>query len=315
MKKNKMELIVGGTIFIALFILIAGVLWLKGALVTNKMVQYTVLFPDVGTLQQGDPVLVNGVKKGLVSTISLRGVRVAVTINLDREVTLTDVSRITVQNIGIMGERMVGIRLSAETGKPIKPNGKNKNEVTYIEGYFDTGIAEAMGLIGTVLADVQVLVKNVARIVDGTVGDTAFSGQLKRIVSRLEIVVNMTEGLLADNRPSIDRSIAALEKITVDVAGLIDTNKQRINNLVADGSALGSKAVSIAGTIDSLSLILGQIVTRINNGEGTVGLVLKDDKFYYDLKKAIVDLDTFITVANNRKNIRLHITNLWPWSK
>jgi len=112
-KKNKVELIVGGTIFIALFILIAGVLWLKGALVMNKMVQYSVLFPNVGTLQPGDPVVVNGVRKGSVSTIDLKGARVAVTINLDKDVALTDASKVTVQNIGLMGERMVGIQLDA----------------------------------------------------------------------------------------------------------------------------------------------------------------------------------------------------------
>jgi len=42
-------------------------------------------------------------------------------------------------------------------------------------------------------------------------------------------------------------------------------------------------------------------------------LLLKDEKFYYDLKKTIVDLDTFITTAN-QKGIKLHITKLnWPW--
>lgn len=312
MKKNKVELIVGGTIFIALFILIAGVLWLKGALVTENMVRYSVLFPNVGTLQVGDPVMVNGVKKGAVSKIALKGARVAVTIDLDKEVALTDASRITVQNIGLMGERMVGIQLEA-TGKRIQPNGKNKNEIYYIEGYFDTGIAEAMGMIGTVLSDVRALVKNVDLILDGTVGDTAFFSQFKRIVSRLETVTGSVESLIAQNRPSIDRSIAAVERVTAEVNGLIDTNKHRINSLAKDGSELGSKAVVIASRIDSLTVTLSSIMARIDKGEGAAGMLLKDDRFYYDLKKAIVDLDTFITTAN-RKGVKLEITKLhWPW--
>jgi phospholipid/cholesterol/gamma-HCH transport system substrate-binding protein len=307
-----MELIVGGTIFIALFILIAGILWLKGALVMNKMVQYSVLFSNVGTLQLGDPVMVNGVKKGAVRTIVLQGSRVAVTLDLDKEVALTDSSRITVQNIGLMGERMIGIQLEGG-GKIIPPNGKKKNEIVPIQGYFDTGIAEAMGMIGTVLSDVRTLVKNIDWIVDGTVGDTSFMTQFKRIVSRLETVTIAVESLIDQNRPSIDRSVATLERITAEVSGLVDTNKGRINSLAVDGALLGSKAVVIATRIDSLTRSLETIVSNLNKGEGTAGILLKDEKFYYDLKKTIVDLDTFINTAN-RKGIKLHITKLnWPW--
>jgi phospholipid/cholesterol/gamma-HCH transport system substrate-binding protein len=307
-----MELIVGGTIFIALFILIAGVLWLKGTLVTNKMVQYCVMFPNVGTLQPGDPVMVNGVKKGSVRTIALHGVRVEAIIDLDKDVRLTDASRITVQNIGLMGERMVGIQLE-EGGKVIPPNGKKKDCVVPIEGHFDTGIAEAMGMIGTVLSDVRTLVKNIDWIVDGTVGDTSFFTQFKRIVSRLETVTIAVQGLIEQNRPSIDRSVAALEKVSTEVSGIVDTNKSRINSLASDGALLGSKAVAIATRIDSLTRCLETIVTRIDKGEGTAGILLKNDQFYHDLKRTVVDLDTFITTAN-RKGVKLHITKLnWPW--
>jgi phospholipid/cholesterol/gamma-HCH transport system substrate-binding protein len=307
-----MELIVGGTIFIALFILIAGVLWLKGTLVTNKMVQYSVVFPNVGTLQPGDPVMVNGVKKGAVRTIELTGARVGVVIDLDRGIRLTDASRITVQNIGLMGERMVGIQLE-EGGKVIPPNGKKKDGIVPIEGHFDTGIAEAMGMIGAVLTDVRTLIKNIDWIVDGTVGDTSFFTQFKRIVSRLETVTIAVERLIDQNRPSIDRSVAALERISAEVGGIVDTNKSRINALASDGALLGSKAVAIATRIDSLTRCLESIVVRIDKGEGTAGILLKNEQFYYDLKRTIVDLDTFITTAN-RKGIKLHITKLnWPW--
>jgi phospholipid/cholesterol/gamma-HCH transport system substrate-binding protein len=300
-----MELIVGGTILIALFILIAGVLWLKAAMVTSKMVQYTVLFPNVGTLQLGDPVMVNGVKKGAVASISLQGVRVGVVIDLDKEVVLTDASRITVQNIGLMGERMVGIQLNSG-GKPYAPNQKGNHDPVYIQGYFDTGIAEAMGMIGTVLGDVQVLVKNVGGIVDSTVGDGSFFMQFKRIVSRLETLTAMAEKLISDTRPSIGRSVAAIEKLTSDVNGIVDSNKARVSAILSNGSELSARAVAITGKVDSLTSALAFMVDRINKGEGTAGLLLKDDRFYYDLKKSIGDLDTLVKEIE-RDGLKLRI--------
>ena len=307
-----MELIVGATILIALFILIAGVLWLKAAMITSKMVQYTVSFSNVGTLQLGDPVMVNGVKKGVVSSIALRGMKVMVVLDIDKEVMLTDAARITVQNIGLMGERMVGIQLNGG-GKPYKPNGKKGEPVMVIPGYFDTGIAEAMGMIGSVLGDVRILVKNIGGIIDSTVGDSSFIMQFKRIVSRLETVTDMTEKLIAQTRPSLDRSVSAIEKVTADVNNLMDSNKTRLTAIVSNGAELSSRAVVIAGRVDSLTRTLGEMTDRINRGEGTAGLLLKDERFYNDLRRTVVDLDSFVNVAN-RKGVKLEITKLhWPW--
>jgi phospholipid/cholesterol/gamma-HCH transport system substrate-binding protein len=303
-----MELIVGGTILIAAIILIAGVLWLKGAMVTGKMVEYTVLFPNVGTLQLGDPVMVNGVKKGNVSNVYLYGPKVAVNIKLDKDVPLTDSSKITVQNIGLMGERMVGVQLSGK-GTLCKPNGKGKSGITYINGYFDTGIAEAMGMVGTVLGDVRVLVRNVSLIVDSTVGDTVFFKKFRRIVSRLDTVTSMAENLIGNNRPSINRSIANIETMTSDVNVLLDTNKPRINTILANGAELSSRGVTVAGKIDTLSRTIQTMINRINNGEGSIGLLLKDEQFYHDLKKSIGDLDTLLSEVN-RKGLKLNITHL-----
>jgi phospholipid/cholesterol/gamma-HCH transport system substrate-binding protein len=311
-KENKTELIVGGTILIAIFILIAGVLWLKAAMITSKMVQYSVMFTNVGTLQMGDPVMVNGVKKGSVSSISLKGTRVVVVINLDKEVELTDASRITIQNIGLMGERMVGIQLG-DGGKPYKPNGSKPGEITYIDGYFDTGIAEVMGMVGTVLGDVRTLVGNVSVILANTVGDTSFYSRFGRIVLRLDTVTAAVGDMLKVNRPAVDRSMAAVEKLTAGVNGILDSNKEHVNTLMANSAELSAKAVIIAARVDSLSQIISGMVDRIDKGEGTAGLLLKDDRLFYDLKNTVSDLDTLVNVIN-KKGIKLEITKLhWPF--
>jgi len=288
-----MELVVGGTILIALFILIAGVLWLKGAAITTKMVDYTILFPNVGTLQLGDPVMVNGVKKGKVQSIDLSGSKVAAVIKLEKDVTLTDSSRVTVQNIGLMGERMVGIQLS-DKGQILYPNNKNGSVVQYVNGYFDAGIAEAMGMLGTVLVEVQALLGNVSSIIDSTVGDTVFQRQFKTIMMRLDTVSNVTQHMLTDNRPALNRSIATLDKVTQDIDAVVQENKQHISTIAANGSDLSQRMIVIARKADSLTASVATMINRINNGEGTVGLFMKDGQFYYDLKKSVSDLDSLV---------------------
>jgi len=58
-KKNKMELIVGRTILIAAIILDCRRIMAQGAMVTGKMVEYTVFIPNYRDVKSWRPVMVN----------------------------------------------------------------------------------------------------------------------------------------------------------------------------------------------------------------------------------------------------------------
>ncbi|MBD3321090.1 MAG: MCE family protein [Chitinivibrionales bacterium] len=293
MKKANVDLIVGGSILIALLIMITGVLWLKEINVTRDKVEYTVLFPNIGTLQFGDPVMVNGVKKGIVSDISLYKDSVAVVLKLEKSVKLTDSSRVTVQNIGIMGERMIGIHLSRR-GTPYVPNNKKGEPAQHIPGYFDSGIAEAMGMVGTVLGDVEVLVENVETIFNATIGDTAFVVVFDQILGRLDEISNLTHALLADNKKEIERAVHNLHLVSNDIREIVTTNKGDINKLVENGAALTDQALVIADGIDSISTTVRHMLVDIEDGKGALGKMIGDEDFYDDVKKSVADLDELV---------------------
>ncbi|NLG17548.1 MAG: MCE family protein [Fibrobacter sp.] len=291
MKKSNMDLIVGGSILISLVILIAGVLWLKEVSLASKVVSYSVLFPNVGNLQVGDPVLVNGVNKGSVASIYLRGTEVAVIMDIDQGVSLTDSCVFSVQNIGLMGERGIGISLSPR-GLKIPVN--TKNDSTFVRGKFDTGIAEAMGLLGTVLGEVQVLAANVSSLVESTVGDSAFLSLFEVLVGRLDTITDVAQALLVNNRPLIDNSLRNLSTASTDLKTLLDKNSGRIDAIVANGEQLTSYGLSLIAKVDTLAVSVQNITADIENGRGTLGQIMKDEKFYSELKSTVANLDTLV---------------------
>lgn len=292
MKKNNMDLIVGGSILLSIVILFAGVLWLKGTSVSQKQVFHAALFSNVGTLQVGDPVMVNGVTKGDVASILLRGNGVAVILRLDKMISLTDSSTVTIQNIGLMGERGVGISISPK-GAIVTPI--TKTDTTFLSGNFDTGIAEAMGMLGTVLGEVQNLVINVSSILENTVGDTSFFSTFSSIVHRLDTITSGVQTLIKVSEPKLNSSLNNINTITKDLKGLLDKNSDHFSSIVANGDSLTSYALDIASRVDSLAVSVQGIVDGIGNGEGTLGLLVKDDKFFYDIKKTVNNLDTLVT--------------------
>ncbi len=305
MKRTNNDLVVGGVIFISLFILIAGVLWLKQVSVARKMVKYTVLFPNIGTLQKGDPVTVNGVKRGSVARIYLHESQVAVEMNLDKAVKFTDSSTVAVQNIGLMGERMVGILLS-DKGKPHVPD--TKHNISYIQGHFDSGIAEAVGLLGEALTEVLALIDTVEDIIEQTVGDTDFIDFFNSFVNRIDTIVYLVERLVKENERDITVAIDNVRTLSTDLKNLLQDNRARVDHILANGSELTDAALTIAARIDSIAATVNGIISDLEAGKGSVGVLLEDETFITELKESMAGLDSLVNdISDNGLKLRVKL--------
>jgi len=296
---------VGASILTALFILVAGLLWLKEASVANQMVNYMVIFPEVGTLQLGDPVYVNGVKKGAVSKIELRGTEVLTALNMDKRINITDSVRVAVVNVGLLGERGIGVTLSPN-GNKVPFVTASAVDTTFIMGQFHTGISEAMGMLGTVLAEVETLVVNVSDILYSTIGDTAFISQFHSIVGRLDTTVVVANRLLKRNEPVLFATMTELKTVSSDLKSLIDRNSQGLDNIVANGERLMTEGIVLVNEAESLVVNVQDILHRIERGEGSLGKLYKDDEFYQELRSVVFSVDTLVKEIN-RDALRLRI--------
>jgi phospholipid/cholesterol/gamma-HCH transport system substrate-binding protein len=293
LKRANVDLIVGASILSALFILVAGMLWLKEASLANKMVNYMVVFPEVGTLQLGDPVYISGVKKGTVSKIELRGTEVATILNIDKRVNVTDSIRVSVVNVGLLGERGIGATLSPK-GKAVPHITASSSDTVIIRGRFDTGISEAMGMLGTVLAEVESLVLNVSGILDATLGDTAFITQFHDIVNRLDTVCIVANRLLIRNEPVLNAAMSDLKKVSGDLRLLINKNSPGIDSIVADGGQLMTKGIALVAQAESLVVDVQGVLRNIESGKGSLGKLYTDEAFYRELKEVVASVDTLV---------------------
>ncbi|MCL2690451.1 MAG: MlaD family protein [Chitinispirillia bacterium] len=292
MKKTNVDLIVGASILSALFILIGGVIWLKEASIASKMVTYTVLFQEVGTLQLGDPVYANGVKRGTVGRINLRGTQVAVLLNLDRSVPITDSTRVAVINVGLLGERGIGATLTS-AGKTVPPN--TATDTVFIKGYFDTGISEAMGMLGSVLLDAETLLVSVTEVLRATVGDSTFIYQFHTAFGRIDTITNVANRMLLRNEPVLNAAMRDLRVVSSDLKALIDRNTPGIDSLVVSGNQLTANGIALVTRAESLVVSVQDVMQKLERGEGTLGKLYKDEKFYHDLKYTIANVDSLVT--------------------
>jgi phospholipid/cholesterol/gamma-HCH transport system substrate-binding protein len=257
------------------------------------MVNYLVVFPEVGTLQLGDPVYINGVKKGTVSMIELRGTEVGTILNIDKKIRMTDSVRISVVNVGLLGERGIGVTLSPH-GSTIPFITANSRDTVLIRGRFDTGISEAMGMLGTVLSEVETLVVNVAGILDATIGDTAFINRFHSIVGRLDTVCVVANRLLIRNEPVLTAAMSDLRKVSAELKQLIARNGPGIDSIVVGGDQLMTKGMALVAQAESLVVDVQGVLRNIEGGQGSLGKLYTDESFYKELKDVIASVDTLV---------------------
>jgi ABC-type transporter Mla subunit MlaD len=71
-------------------------------------------FNDIGTLQEGDAVIIQGVKTGKVKNIFLQNADIVVGIQFPKSILIPKESNFQISNIGIMGEKAIQINRSTK---------------------------------------------------------------------------------------------------------------------------------------------------------------------------------------------------------
>lgn len=283
---------VGLVVILALVILVFGIFFLNEKDPRETFNTFYLRFTQVSTLVLDDPVKVNGVKLGKVEKIELSGHRVVVTVRLRTDVKIPTDSEIRVQNIGIMGERQIGMILGDST--------------TYftpgdtINGQFDAGIAEALGLAGEVCDSTKVLLESVKQALGQTITNPEFQERFKTLLVKAEALEDRTMKLLNTTDPQIKKSLDGLNQVTVKVNELIDGVKPPIDNMFANTDKLMGNADKLMGELEGVTKhlddLLSNVQKKINSKDNTAGILLNDRALHDDLVKTIHSADSLIRV-------------------
>ena len=289
MKKNSsLYFVVGLVVLLAIVILVFGMLFLNDKDPRTKYNTFYLRFPQVSTLALDDPVKVNGVKLGKVETIELSGHRVTVKILLRTDVKIPKDSEIRVQNIGIMGERQIGMILGD------KEEYFNPNDT--IQGQFDAGIAEALGLAGEVCDSTMVLIQSVKHVLDSTIAHPEFQGRFTTILTKAESLEDRLLQVVKETDPQLKKSLASLHDATGKVNTLLDDVKQPIDNLFAGTETLISDASLLLQNLDSVTQHLNELTKKLESKDNTAGILLNDRQLHDDLVQTVRSADSLFRI-------------------
>ena len=258
--------------------------------------RYIIVTPvaDAGGIRKGDPVLMRGVNIGRVNGFSMtvEG-EVDIRLEIEGQWRIPKDSRTQLAGAGLFGGRNMVILHGASlemvaAGDTIAGTGQTGGVIESAEALGET----AEGVLAQIL---KVLDDQTVTSVRGSVSE------LEGLLVQLRSIATLQRDQLATLTASLNRAATGFEAAAgsgPDIARLV----ARTDSAVA---VLRSTSTTLDRTVGSLEVVLG----RMEAGEGTLGLLSKDDSLYVSLNRATVELGLLVADvrANPRKYLNLEL--------
>ena len=283
------ELKIGLLAIIAIIALVFGINYLKGINILSDNRNFYAVYEDIGGLQVGGPVMVNGYKVGMVSDIKLlieNNQNLLVTINIEKEFDIASNTVCKIVNQDLMGTK--GVALILGDAREFMTIGDTL--ISDIEGTLQSAVNaqilplknKAEELIGSV-DSIMIIITAVLN--KGTRENLRNSFQsLDETFLLMSSTMLKVDSWVNINEERTSKVVQNLESITANLEG---SNKE-IKTILTNFASL-SDSLAKADIIETLRNV-SEITSEINNGGGSLGLLLKDDKLYANFEKSTREL-------------------------
>lgn len=287
------EFKIGLVVIIVISMLVIGVNYLKGLNILKNSQTYHAVYDDIGGLEVGSSVMVNGYQVGMVINIDLlieKNQNLLVTFSLNKEFNIATNSIARIVNQDLMGTKGVSLILGDAS--------------TYLE----VGDTLSSSIEGSLQDEVnaQILpLKNKAE---------ELIGSMDSVMMIITAVLNKdTRDNLSNSLKSLDKTFALMSETMLKVDHIVKVNDERISKVITNLASITSNIENSNGEIKTIlsnfsiisdSLVkadiattlqnFNNITTKINNGEGSIGLLMKDDKIYKNLEQSTKELAELI---------------------
>ncbi len=285
---RRAEIQVGLTVLVAMAILLWGVTWLKDFQLQRSVRVWQVMFPQTGGLSSSDEVQVNGLRKGSVRAVHLTGDGVIVDLALASEIQLTHDSRVTIRNLGLMGEKVIAVDLRSGGG------GWTENDT--IPGIYDRGIPEMMGEVSTTIGAVTQLTAKLTQLIE----ITDKHGDLSSTMKNVRLTSEELRSTAVESRRSLRSTLDNFAAASKTTKALTTDRESQLSKAIGDFSSAAEKLDRLSDRLDSLRAVLLSVTAKVDRGDGTLGMLVNDRKLYVSVAASVDSLRSLI--ADIKKN-------------
>jgi len=245
-----------------------------------------VTFNDVSNLMEKAWVRISGVKVGKIETVSLYDKRVKVVIWIKRSIKLHTDAKASIQSTGILGVKYIELTLGSDD-LPLLKDGD------FIEG------KDPMSL-DKMLSDGLSGIGDLTKSLGGDLGPN-----LAELVRNAKEITERLNTQLSDEKVSvIINNLKELsenaKKVSADLAEITGDEKMDIKDIFKNLKASTEK--------------LDRILTKVDNGETTIGRLLSDKEMGDNLKASVENIKIATNEAKNTLSRFTLFRSYWDYN-
>ncbi|MFA6245673.1 MAG: MlaD family protein [Mucilaginibacter sp.] len=282
---------IGALTAVAITVLILGYSFLRGNDVFSSSNKFYAIYRSVEGLTISKPVLVNGFQIGRVSKMQLHADgRTTVEFKVDKQYNIPDNTLAKLQSTDLLGSKAIVFELG--------------NSMKYA-GDQDTLRADIQGSLAESLQPIQKKAEVLITKVDSALGainkimnprfqanvDKSFTSianslqTLEGTTKKIDAIVGSQSAHINGIMANADEASANLKNSSAHLTG-ISSNFERFSTDLANSN--------VKGTLDNANKAMADLqstINKINSGQGSLGLLMNDDKMYNNLNSASSNLN------------------------
>lgn len=277
--QRRTEIRVGITVLAGIIVFLWILGWAKNFSITPTDNTLKVQFTNTAGLEVGDPVTVNGVRKGFVEDIMIRGEKVIVTMKISNDVALKEDATFGISMLDLMG------------GKRVEVNpGASNNLLDYKEvqtGTFYADIPYVMSMVGSFQKDITSTISDLKITLNSLndyLGDRKLNYDIKSSMSNLNEVTKKLNILIDENRNNLKQLTANTVELTEDAKNFFNQNKESFN-------ASAKELQTVLVNSDSLITKLNKFTDEVRNKKNNLGKIIYDEKLYDNITQSLKQLN------------------------
>jgi len=287
--KISSEVKIGIIITMAIAVTIWGLNFLKGRNILRGVNTYYAIFEDVGGLEKNSKIFIKGYEVGQVSEIYftenesrdltvLLGIEKAYDIPLNSEAVLFDAD--------LLGTKAIMLGLS-ESEQSHKPGDTVLCRIQYgLTDRLEQQLLPVKNKAENLIVTVDSLISSLNYVFDRNT-----SKMLQASMQNLESSTDGIQNMLSD-QGKLSKMIGHLEAITLNLKNHNEQLSSAMSNIESITDSIASS--ELKSTISNTNKTLAEthlILEKINQGEGTLGMLVNNDSLYQNLTSLSQELD------------------------
>ena len=286
---------VGALTVIAITLLVLGYNFLKGKDIFTDTHDYYAKYENINGIKVSNPVLYNGFNVGKVTALSLNEngeVIATLTLQPELKIPVNSIAKIASQDL--LGAKAIVLLFSdARTYHQEGDTLQSDVEMSLSESVNTQVLpvkAKAEKLLGT-MDSILVTVQTILNPNFRNNIDESFSS-IKRSIETLEKTATRIDTLVKFQSARFASITFNIESITSN----LKNNNQKITDILTNVNQISDSITKInfIATIDNANRAIAQVASiteKINNGQGSLGLLVNDETLYNHINQSAADLD------------------------